>query len=224
MDVPPGTVEVWSDIACPWATLAVHRLHAARRSLGLEGRVTFRHRAFSLELANERPTPWSGLHAEIPVIGGLEPSLGFRMWRRPPWEWPVTSLPALEAVQAAADQSLAAAEEVDVALRRALFSDSRCISLRNVVLDVAGGCPSVDADRLAADLDGGRFRRAVVDQHRSAAAAGVQGSPHLFLPDGSDAFNPGIEMHQEGSHGGGFPVVDADDPSVYERLLKIAAG
>lgn len=224
MDVAPGTVVVWSDIACPWATLAVHRLHTARRALGLVDRVAFVHRTFALELANERPTPWTGLQAEIPVIGGLEPSLGFRLWRKPPWEWPVTSLPALEAVQAAADQSPAAAEELDLALRRALFSESRCISLRHVVVDVAAGCPSVDGERLAADLDAGRFRGAVVDQHRSAADGGVQGSPHLFLPDGSDVFNPGIEMHQEGGHGGGFPVVDADDPSVYERLMKVAAG
>lgn len=224
MDVAAGTIVVWSDVACPWATLAVHRLHATRRALGLDGRVRFVHRTFALELANERPTPWTGLQAEIPVVGGLDPSLGFRLWRRPPWEWPVTTLLALEAVQAAAEQSPAAAEEVDLALRRALFTDSRCISLRHVVVDVAAGCPSVDGDRLAGDLDDGRFRRAVVDQHRSAEGAGVQGSPHLFLPDGSDAFNPGIDMHQEGGHGGGFPVVDADDPSVYERLLKIAAG
>jgi predicted DsbA family dithiol-disulfide isomerase len=223
VDVPAGTVVVWSDIACPWATLAVHRLHATRRALGLDGRVRFEHRAFPLELENERPTPWTTLGAEVPVVGGLEPSAGFRVWQRPPWEWPVTVLPALEAVQAARDQSAEAAEALDLALRMAFFSESRCIAMRSVVLAVAGECGAVDVDRLAADLDAGRARQAVADQHRAAEGAGVQGSPHLFLPDGSDVFNPGVEMHWEGGHGAGFPVVDADDPTVYERLLKAAS-
>lgn len=224
MDVAPGTIVVWSDIACPWATLAVHRLHATRRRLGLDGRVRFEHRAFPLELENERPTPWTTLQAEVPVVGGLAPEAGFRPWQRQPWEWPVTVLPALAAVQVAAEQGPAAAEALDLALRRAMFAESRCIALRSVVLDVAGRCEGVDAARLADGLDAGGGIRAVVDQHRAAAGAGVQGSPHLFLPDGSDAFNPGVEMHWEGGHGEGFPAVDADDPSVYERLLKTAAG
>ncbi|HEX9992166.1 MAG TPA: DsbA family protein [Acidimicrobiales bacterium] len=224
MDVAPGTIVVWGDVACPWATLAVLRLHATRRRLGLEGRVTFEHRAFALELANERPTPWSTLQAEVPVVGNLAPDAGLQVWQAPPWEWPVTVLPALAAVQVAAEQGPAAAEALDLALRLAMFADSRCVAIRSVVLDVAGSCDGVDVDALAGGLDDGRGTRAVIDQHRAAADAGVQGSPHLFLPDGSDAFNPGVEMHWEGGYGEGFPVVDADDPSVYERLLTTAAG
>lgn len=224
MDVAPGTIVVWSDLACPWATLAVHRLHATRERLGLDGRVVLEHRVFALELQNRRPTPWTSLAGEVPVISGLDPSVGFRPWKAPPWQWPVTVLLALEAVQAAALQSPAAAEALDLALRRAFFSESRCIALRSVVLEVAGACAGVDADRLAADLDGGRARQAVIDQDRQAGEAGVDGSPHLFLPDGTDAFNPGIDVYWEGGHGEGFPVVVADDPTVYERLLVTAAG
>ena len=36
-DVAPRTVLVFSDIACPWAGVAVHRLHASRSRLGLDG-------------------------------------------------------------------------------------------------------------------------------------------------------------------------------------------
>jgi hypothetical protein len=32
-----------------------------------------------------------------------------------------------------------------------------------------------------------------------------------------------VTFHWEGEHGIGFPVVDADDPSVYEALLRRAA-
>jgi predicted DsbA family dithiol-disulfide isomerase len=218
MEVAPGTVVVWSDIACPWATLAVHRLLTTRSRLGLDGRVRLDHRPFPLELFNQRPTPRRVLAAEVPVVGALAPDFGWQLWQRPESEWPVTTLPALEAVQAAKEQGLDASEQLDHGLRRAVFAESRCISLRHVILDVAEQCPAVDAGTLGKALDEGRARQALF-----ARDDAVQGSPHLFLPDGTDAHNPGIGMHWEGDHGRGFPVVDADDPSVYENLLRGAA-
>ncbi len=224
IDVTPGTIVVYSDIGCPWAHLCVARLCSARRRLGLEDQVAFDHRAFPLELHNRRPTPWSILAAEIPVVGALAPQAGWQMWQRAPWEWPVTTLPALEAVQAAKEQGLHASDRLDRALRLALFRDSRCISLRHVILEVAAGSGGVDEAKLRHALDDGRARRAVVEQFEASRSEQVAGSPHLFLPDGSSVHNPGVEMHWEGEHGRGFPVVDSDDPSVYERLLKAAAG
>jgi predicted DsbA family dithiol-disulfide isomerase len=135
----------------------------------------------------------------------------------------VSSLPALEAVQAAKQQSRRASEDLDLALRRALFAQSRCITMRHVVLDVARACESVDEDALEDALDDGRARGDVMAQWRATDDAGVEGSPHLFLPDGTDVHNPGIEMHMQGEHGKGIPVIDADDRSVYDDLLKRAA-
>ena len=224
MTVIPGTVVVWSDIACPWATLAVHRLRTTRARFGLDDRVRLDHRAFPLELFNERPTPRKVLAAEVPVVGARAPEFGWRVWQAADSEWPVTTLPALEAVQAAKEQSLDAGEQLDFALRRAFFAESRCISMRHVILDVAEGCPAVDVDVLRKALDDGRCRRTVIEHRDQAERQDVKGSPHLFLPDGSDAHNPGILMHWEGEHGRGFPVIDADDPSVYEDLLRHAAG
>jgi predicted DsbA family dithiol-disulfide isomerase len=223
MDVSPGKIVVYSDIGCPWAHLATFRLHAARARLDLVDDVRFDHRAFPLELANERATPWSALAGEVPVIAMLDPDAGWQTWQSPPWEWPVSTLLAMEAVQAAKDQSLRASEELDLGLRRAFFAESRCVTMRHVVLDVARACPSVDPDALADALDEARFRKAVMQQWRVADDAGTQGSPHLFLPDGHDVHNPGIEMHMVGAHGTGFPVVDDDDPSVYDDLVKRAA-
>ena len=216
-------IVVWSEIACPWATLAVHRLHTARRRLGLEDRVRLVHRAFPLELFNEKPTPRKVLAAEVPVVGARAPEFGWQTWQAPESQWPVTTLPALEAVQAAAEQGPEAAEQLDLALRRAFFVASRCISLRHVILAAAETCASVDVDALRKALDDGRARRTVVDHWERAEREGVQGSPHLFLPDGIDAHNPGIAMHWEGEHGKGFPVVDSDDPAVYDDLLRRAA-
>lgn len=223
MDVEPGTVVLWGDLACPWATLAVHRLHGARHRLGLEGEVRFDLRAFPLELVNTRPTPRHELDAEIPVLGALAPDFGWEIWHGDPAAYPATVLLALEAVQAAKEQSAAASEQLDLALRRALFADSRPIGMRHVILDVAARCRDVDVAALAAALDDGRARRALLEQLQAAEEAGVQGSPHLFLADGTDVFNPGITTHWQGEKPRGFPVVDGDDPAVYDDLLKRAA-
>lgn len=222
-DIAPGTLVVYSDIGCPWAHLAVHRLHETRARLGLEESVGFDHRAFPLEIFNERPTPKLGLDSEIPVIGGLAPEAGWRLWHRRDHEYPVTTLPALEAVQAAKEQGLRASETLDRALRVALFAESRTISMRHEIRDVARGCDGIDADAVVDALDDGRARPAVLDQHRVAASGGVRGSPHLFLPGGGDAYNPGVDFEWKGPKGSRVLVVNRDDPAVYEELLSAAA-
>ena len=220
MTVAPGTIAVWSDLACPWAHVAVARLHRVRDELGLAGRVRFDHRAFPLELVNRQPTTKRVLDAEIPVAGRLEPEAGWQVWQGAESTYPVTTLPALEAVQAAKEQSLGASEALDRGLRVALFGRSRCISLRTVILDVAEECEQVDVKALAAAIDDGRARRSLMDQADVSMTDTVQGSPHLFLSDGSDVHNPGVELRWEGEKGKGFPVVTADDPSVYADLLE----
>jgi predicted DsbA family dithiol-disulfide isomerase len=217
-----NSVIVWSDIACPWAYVAVTRLRRYRERLGLEGRMTIEHRAFPLELINDRPTPKRILDAEIPVAQALEPDAGWQVWQRPAHEWPVTALLALEAVQAVKlTQGIGASETLDLALRRALFAESRCISLLSEVLRVAERCDGIDVADLEASLYRGVARRNVIDHWHEAIdeRSPVKGSPHVFFPDGGDAHNPGIRMHWNGEHGKGFPIIDGDDPSVYENLL-----
>ena len=221
-DVAPGTIVVYSDIGCPWSHAAVWRLWDARSRLGLDDAVRFDHRAFPLELVNSRATPKLTLDAEIPGAGALAPRAGWQVWQAPDWQYPSTTLPALEAVQAAKEQGLGASEELDLALRRAFFGESRCVALRHVVLEAAATCDTVDVDRLRDALDGGRARNAVIDQWMAASRFGARGSPHVFLADGSDHFNPGVEIHWQGEEGEGFPIVDRDDPSAYEELLRRA--
>ena len=222
MELPSGTIAVWSDIGCPWAHVAVHRLLAARERLGLDDAVRLEHLAFPLELFNDRATPKQRVDAEMAVLGSHEPDAGWNRWTARDSEWPVTMLPAMEAVRCAHLQGASAAERLDRALRLAFFRDSRCISLRHVILEVARTCDNVDADRLAADLDRGVARHRVIEEWQRAAIGDVEGSPHLFLPDGSSELNPGMKMHWEGEQFTGFPVVDNDDPSIYDDLLKRA--
>ena len=218
MHVSEHTIAIYADILCPWSHLAVYRLHSARSRLGLDDVVGFDLRSWPLEVINRRPTPKLSLDAEIPVLAGLEPAAGWQMWSRRDHEYPVSSLLALEAVQAAKEQGLGASAQLDRALRSAFFGRSRTVSLRHVVLDVAEACDAVDASSLRDRLDSGRARAAVLEQ---LATDEVKGSPHLFLPDGTDAHNPGIEHHWEGD--AGFPVIDRDEPTIYEDLLARVA-
>src|SRR5947209_12106166 len=155
LDVAAGTLVLYGDIACPWSHLCLQGLRRARHRLGLEEQVDLDLRGFPLELFNDRPTPKRTLDAEIPVVGRLDPSAGWQMWQRPEYEYPVTTLPALEAVQAAKAQSLRASEDLGRALRHAFFAESRTVSLVPVILDVAKGCDAVDVDAPAKALDEG---------------------------------------------------------------------
>ncbi len=215
----PGTIIVYSDIACPWSHLAVHRLWTTRERMGLGDVVRFDHRAFPLELFNERATPKRALDAELPVVGGLDPSAGWHTWDRADWEYPGTTLLALEAVQAAKGQGLEASEALDRTLRLAFFRDRRNISLRHEIVAAAKTTHEVDAASLIDVLDAGTCRRTILDQRTEAESGPVEGSPHLFLSDGTGAHNPGIEMHVDD---GRFPVIDKDDPSIYDELLERA--
>ncbi|HEX8003441.1 MAG TPA: DsbA family protein [Mycobacteriales bacterium] len=215
------TLTIWSDVGCPWASLLVWRLHARRAALGLD--VPFDHRCFPLELFNERPTPRGVVDAEVAALAPLVPDAGWRPWWREASEYPVTTLLALEAVQAAKEQGLAASERLDLALRQAFWRDSRCVSLRSEVLAAAESA-EVDVKALAEALDAGRCRSTVVEDWRAAADGAAEGSPTVVLPDGTTLMNPGIEHHWEGPKPGGRPVVDADDVAALDDLLRKAAG
>jgi predicted DsbA family dithiol-disulfide isomerase len=217
------TVTIWSDVGCPWASLLVWRLHARRAALGLEGTVRFDHRCFPLELFNERPTPRAIVDAEVEALAPLVPDAGWRAWWRDDSAYPVTTLPALEAVQAAKAQGPEVEERLDLALRQAFWRDARCVSLRHEILAAAESA-GVDVAALTEALDSGTARRAVIDDWLAARDGAAEGSPHVFLPDGTGVVNPGVEQHWEGPKPGGKPVVDRDDPGALDDLLRRAAG
>ncbi|MFF7020170.1 hypothetical protein ACFY97_03995 [Streptomyces klenkii] len=84
-------------------------------------------------------------------------------------------------------------------------------------------CPGADADALAGALRQGSARAAVERHLAVAQSEVVQGSPHLFLPDGTSAFIPGVRWHWPGHPGRGFLVLEGDEPAVYEQLVRQAA-
>lgn len=220
----PDTIVVYSDLNCSFAHLAVYRLHQTRHRLGLDGVLRFDHRAFPLELFNEHVNKRPGVDSEVSVVGALEPDAGWQLWQGPDWEYAVTTLPPLEAVQAAKAQGSDAAEQLDLGLRRAFWAQSRCISMRHVILDVAAATGVVDTTALAADLETGRARSLIFEHFAQARDGRVNCSPHVFLADGTELANPGVERRWiNGGFGVGFPHIDADNPDVYDGLLKHAA-
>jgi predicted DsbA family dithiol-disulfide isomerase len=214
---------VFSDVLCPWATVVVLRLHEARTRVGADDELAVVHRALPLELLLERPVARRVVDAEIPLCASLTPEFGWSLWQGRPEEYPTTSLLAAEAIQAASAQCLRAGEQLDLALRRAFFVGSRCISLRHEVLAAAATCPDVDLVALADALDSGLFRGAVAADFRASRAEGIPCSGTVVLPDGAAVCNPGTRT---GWIGGtmprGTPVLLHDDPSEYDRLVTSA--
>ncbi len=232
--VAPGTVQVWSDLLCPFAYVGLLRFYRTRTKLGLDDAVRVEHRSFPLELFNG-PHPRRGTDTEAVGLGRIEPEAQFRVWTGPDDQYPNTVLLAAEAVIAAGAQSHPAGEALDLALRKAFWTHSRSISHRAVILEVAAeavpvsaadptGAGPVDVARLAAALDDGRHRADLMADFAVAQTDAITGSPTFRLPDGSAHTNPGIEVHWDGPWAAGYPVVDAHDPTVYEDLLRRAAG
>jgi predicted DsbA family dithiol-disulfide isomerase len=224
LPVAADTISVYTDLNCSFAHVAVYRLHQTRSELGLDGVLHFDHRAFPLELFNNSVNERPGVDSEIAVVGALEPEAGWRLWQGPDWRYPVSMLPALEAVQAAKEQGWQASEMLDLALRRAFWQHNRCITMRHEILDIATSTGAVDVTELAKHLDSGSARAAIFAQYESARDDKVVCSPHLFLSDGTNAANPGVEAHWiNGGFGEGYPVIDADEPEIYRQLLLHAA-
>jgi predicted DsbA family dithiol-disulfide isomerase len=216
-------VVVYSDIGCPWAHIAMHRLDRAIRDRGLGSEVTVDHRAFPLEIVNGRPTPKRLLDSEIRVCAELEPDAGWS-FDPDPWTYPVSTLPALEAVQAAKSQGPDLSVRLDRALRRAMFGEWRCLAVHAVVFEIAASVDGLDVDALRDAIRSGDARSDIWLQLDAALDAEIPGSPTFVLPDGTRAHNPGIELSHadDGDDEGGAEgsiVVEADDPDAIGGLV-----
>lgn len=212
----------YSDVVCPWATVMVLRLREARARAGAEQLLPIHHRAYPLELEHGFAIPRRVVDAEIGLCASLAPDFGWSLWQGRAEEYPVTVLLALEAVRAAGAQSVQAGEQLDLALRHAFFARSRCIAMRHEILAVAGTCEAVDLERLGRDLDHGTWRAAVLGDFADVKDKGVPCSGTIVLPDGTMACNPGTETEWIGRFPRGVPMLRADDPSAYDRIVAAA--
>ena len=213
----PGALVFRSDVICPWSTVALIRLRRARAELGLDD-MPIIHLAHSLELRLQVPIPRRIVDAEVVLCAAAEPGFGWSPWFGPLDEFPVSTLLALEAVQAARVQSEAAAEQLDLELRQAFFVRSRCITMLHEVLSAARSC-DLDVSALQQTLEASSARSTVLRQSREGSCSGV-----LVLPDGSEHCNPGVRTGWTGTKlPQVVPRVIGDDPSTVRDLVAQAA-
>jgi predicted DsbA family dithiol-disulfide isomerase len=213
-------VTIWSDIHCPWAFVATHRLRKARDEHRPD--VVIDQRPWPLEWVNGEGTPRGIVTQETAVLANHEPEI-FSAFRGA--SWPSSFLPAFELVAAARQvHGPRAAEDVDYALRLAFFRDSVDVSVRAgleqalaLVGSVGGDVGAdVDVDKVLATWDDGAVRAEVRRDFERSKALPIEGSPQVFWPDGSATHNPGMADHEWVR---GIPRIRSTDPDEPARLL-----
>jgi len=205
-------ITIWSDIHCPWAYVALLRLHRMRDHLGAD-HLIFDLRSYPRELAAGDEINAEDAKRQVVALAQLEPTAFSALESQ---AWPTTNLPAFEAQKWGFSQGQEIGESFDLALRRSVFLHGHILSVRSELLAVAE-LEGLMADQLGAALDDGRFRKAVIADLEDARAQGVTGSPHVVLPDGTAHHNPGITYRYER----GIPIIISDHPSVYEELIQV---
>jgi predicted DsbA family dithiol-disulfide isomerase len=169
--------------------MAVYRLRSIWPEY--EGSVRVALRALSLEIQNAKPTPKNIVDTEIPVMAEQEPALPIGPWQAAEWQYPVTILPAFEALRCAQLQGDGLAWEFNWRVRRAFFKENRCISMRHVLAELADDS-GLDVERFCRDWDSGAERRNVIaESERGWKQLKVPGSPTFVLPSGRQVHNPG---------------------------------
>lgn len=210
------TVDVWSDIHCPWALVAVHRLRAVRERHHLD--VVFAPRAWPLEWVNRHGTPRAIVVTETAALASQVPEL-FSAYTDD--SWPSTFLPAFELVAATRRiHGVRAAEDVDYALRLAFFRDSVDVSVRagletalSLAYELGAG---IDVALVMQEWTFSNPRAAVHDDFTMSTSLPIQGSPQIFWPDGSTTHNPGMTDHR---WQGGLVRLGTLDDDAAERIL-----
>ncbi len=152
------------------------------------GRVKVRERAFPLEVFANDPPNREVLEQEKWLAALQEPSAEFQPYQGA--EYPTTTLPAFDAAWCAFQQGEQLGHDYDLRLRKAFFAQSRNISKREVLIEIARET-GLDIPRFTQLFDSGIARKYVLeegqlgrDQYR------VHGTPTLMLADGTKLRHP----------------------------------
>ena len=195
-----NSLEVFADVACPFAHAGLARFVAFRDERGLEGPV-LRVRAWPLELVNASVFDGASL---VPKIAALRDGVAAdRFGGFDPEGFPKTSLPAMVSEAAAYRAGIEIGETFSLDLRQALFdtgedvSDPDVLRRLRAIRDVPDPT-SADEAAVHADLADGKRR-------------GVEGSPHFFTSDG-DFFCPSLRIeHDESGYDVTFDTVGFEE-------------
>lgn len=213
-------VEFFSDLHCPHAYLTRYRLRRIEDEYRED--MTFRSRCLSIELDLEAPTPKPILDVETHSLVLQEDGIPYEPWPEGRTStWPVTFLPAFEAVKAAETIDPGMAWDLDWRIREAFFAEHACVSMRHVLADLAEDV-GLDRDRFLEAFDDGHRARVVEETEEGWYGEGFAVSPSIRLPDGSTHVNPG-EHRTEMDPERGFRLTDFDPgrPDETEHLAEL---
>ena len=195
-------VEVFADVACPFAHVGLRRVVRRRVELGVATPV-LRVRAWPLELVNGVPLDPASVARHVAEIREqVEPGL-FRGFD--PARFPRSSLPALALTAHAYTAGDETGEQMSLALRDALFEEGADIADRQVLSDFAA--------RFGLTAPGPTAEEAVLADLAEGRRRGVLGSPEFFLGE-HGYFCPALSISSEGGH-----LVIVANPAVFDEFL-----
>jgi predicted DsbA family dithiol-disulfide isomerase len=227
------TVDVISDVICPWCYIGKRRLEKAVNALAGRQAVRVRWRPFQLNpqmpkggtdrkaYRTAKFGSWErsqALDAQVAAAGAAE-GLVFafdKMGRTP------NTLDAHRLIRLAGRQGVQ--DAVVEALFKAYFTEGRDVSDRQALLDVAAGA-GLDRDRARAEMDAAEGLAAVRAEEAEAHRLGVQGVP-FFIVNGElalagaqepkaflEAFEQASDGPQAADEGGACTVGTDGEPS-----------
>jgi predicted DsbA family dithiol-disulfide isomerase len=216
--IPAGThaLVVYSDLRCPWAHVAVHRLLAAAERRGVGSELFIDHRWFPLG-DEALPDDAEALDRELGAIRAIEPDAGWSTWADSDHPFPTSSRRAAAWVQAAKAASPDASAALDRALRRALFAERADLTDDEVIEGIAADLASLDLDAVRAELSSERPEAELDRQREQSATDLVPASPTIVAADGTSWTNPGVDFEVGGD---GTPEIEHDDPAVYDEIIE----
>ena len=184
----PLTVEIWSDIVCPWCYVGKRRLEAALAEFDRPVEVTWR----SFELDPSAPR-----ERELPAAEHLAAKYGMSVEQAHASQAKLTELAAAEGLEYHLDRTrggnsfdahrmlhLAAAHDLQDAakerLMRAYFTEAEAIGDPDTLVRLMAEI-GIDADEARAVLEGDAYADAVRADEQLALRIGIQGVPFFVL-------------------------------------------
>jgi predicted DsbA family dithiol-disulfide isomerase len=184
----PLTVEIWSDVVCPWCYVGKRRLESALARFDRPVEVVWR----SFELDPSAPR-----ERDLPAAEHLAAKYGMSVEQAQASQAQLTELAAAEGLEYHLDRTrggnsfdahrmihLAAAHGLQDAakerLMRAYFTEAEPIGDPDTLVRLMAEI-GIDEDEARAVLDGGAYADAVRDDEQLAYRIGIQGVPFFVL-------------------------------------------
>lgn len=181
------TIDVFADVACPFAHVGLRRFVAARAERGL-GEPVLRVREWPLQLVNDKRHDGVSVAPKIAALRQEVAPDAFRSFE--PSTFPKTSLPAMAAKAAAYRLDPRIGEAFSLSVRDALFEHGADVSDPAVLEKLAA--------QLSVPLPAAEDEASVNWDYEDGQRRGVAGSPHFFTADGSAFFCPSMDIDHRG--------------------------